>query len=260
MKKIALSFVMGLIAILAMPNMVSAESSQGWTTVVQNMKTSSVVQKYKSNGYIVSITDDSGKMEIDLSIGDLAQSVATITYYYANDIVSFRSTVDASNIDGALFYAEQAFTKELLNIVAAYYGYDVTEFANWLDTEMLKDSNTLDLGNDGIEFTTQSAITTAEGVTVTPNIDYISFKTLKVNVECGIPAFHTDVTTPEPTPDVEESEPTPDVEEPTPTPDVEGTVENPNTGLYVSLGVLAIAIVGAITFVSSKKKNYFSKI
>lgn len=41
---------------------------------------------------------------------------------------------------------------------------------------------------------------------------------------------------------------------------VEETVENPPTGLYISLGILIVAIVGGVTFILSKKKNYFSKI
>lgn len=42
--------------------------------------------------------------------------------------------------------------------------------------------------------------------------------------------------------------------------DVESTVENPDTGLYISFGIMFVSLVGALVYATSKKKNYFSKI
>lgn len=41
---------------------------------------------------------------------------------------------------------------------------------------------------------------------------------------------------------------------------VETTVENPNTGLYVSLSILFVALSGGIVYIVYRKKNYFNKV
>lgn len=43
-------------------------------------------------------------------------------------------------------------------------------------------------------------------------------------------------------------------------PNVEETVDNPATGLYVSMGILGMLILGSIGFVALRKKSYFNKI
>ena len=51
------------------------------------------------------------------------------------------------------------------------------------------------------------------------------------------------------------------VDEPTtPEENVEEVVENPPTGLYVSLSLLSILVIGIIGFIGLRRKNYFNKI
>lgn len=50
---------------------------------------------------------------------------------------------------------------------------------------------------------------------------------------------------------------TPVVEE---EPNVEETVENPATGLYISMGIFGVLVLGGIGFVALRKKTYFNKI
>lgn len=248
MKKVALSFVMGLIAILAMPNMVSAESSQGWTTITNSIKSDTTFL----GRYDVTVTSDDYQMVIQVN-GDEFTAPYIYTFTYANDIVYYNSTNTTNNTTYAM--VEGIIVSEFMQDVAEYYGYNKDELVKWLGSV---EPSTLTVNNDGIEFSYYTIEQTSEngGVTVT------SIKSLKVNVECGISSFHENTTIPEPEPTPVEPTPTPNPEptEEEPLPDVEETVENPNTGLYASLGVLVVAVIGAITFVSSKKKNYFSKI
>lgn len=248
MKKVALSFVMGLIAILALPNRVSAESSQGWLTITNNMKSDTTFQELKNGGYDVTVTSDDYQMVIQIN-GDEFTAPYIYTFTYANDIVYYNSTNTTNDTTYAL--VEGVIVSEFMQDVAEYYGYNKDEFVEWLGSV---EPSTLTINDDGIEFSYYTIEQTSENVT--------SIKSLKVNVECGISSFHENTTTPEPEPTPVEPTPTPNPEptEEEPIPDVEQTVENPNTGLYVSLGALAIAVIGAITFVGSRKKNYFSKI
>ena len=41
---------------------------------------------------------------------------------------------------------------------------------------------------------------------------------------------------------------------------VETTVENPATGLRITMGLCGVAIIGLLVFMICKKKTYFSKI
>lgn len=167
----------------------------------------------------------------------LIQTKYTLTYRQANNIVTFLS--ENSN-DSYLATVEAYVNNALISSTAEYYGYDVEKFMSWLNKT---DTSKLTIGNDGIEFTTY----TVSGI--------VSMKKLQINVECGISSYVPEKD-PEPTP---EPEPTP-TPEPTPEEDVETKVENPKTGLYISLASVVFLAVAGITLGVSKNKNYFNKI
>jgi len=255
MKKFALGFVMMMVAVLAMPSIVSADNQATyWATIVSSVKNSDVIKELESE-YNVSITDDSTKLVIEVAGGKLT-SPYTITYTRYNDIVSFTS--NNTTLDGTIAQIENEVNGQFLLSVAEHYGYNTISFMLWLSS--LNDGAGLTVNNDGIEFTYytyqyESQIEAGDGVEITNGgtITGIgsTYKTLKVNIDCGISAFDPNVTTPEP--DI--SIPTP-----VPTPVPEKELENPETGLYVSLGILTVAVAGVIALLSTKKKKYFSKI
>lgn len=239
-----------LFAVLAfaMPNMVSAETNDGWTTIVSKVKNSQTVTELKEE-YDVTITDDDYKMVIEIS-NDTMTNPLTMTYNYAKEIVHFTSSNTDNNVTVAVL--ENEINDAFLTAVAEYYGYDADSFNTWLAST---DSSTLTVGEDGLEYTTYTIEYVEEGL----DLSIESFKTLTVNVECGVSSFHE--VTPEPEPEPVVPDPDPIIPEPDPeTPIIEETVENPPTGLYISVAAIFVALVGFVTFGLSKKKNYFSKI
>ena len=238
MKKTLFGIMMSLTALFVVPSIVSAEPTEGtnWAKIVTKMT--------NKLGNAVTITSDDSQMVISMTDSQTGE-IYSVTYYQANDIVTFNSNNTTNDIELAKF--EALVNKQLISSVAEYYGYDVELFFKWLSEV---DHSTLTLGDSGIEFTKY----TVNSIT--------SLKTLKINIECGISPFHA--YKPEPTP-----EPTP-VPEPTPTPEspkvevvtpnVETKVENPKTGLFVSMTIAIVAILSVFIFVVTKKKNYFSKI
>ena len=250
MKKFALSLIMVLVAVLAMPNMVSAATANGWQVVVSAMKNDEMLQTLRDSGNTVTVTSDDSKMVIQMSSDEITTPY-TVTYNYAQDIVYYNS-VNTANDPGFAFF-ESIVNAQFLKHVVDYYGYSWEDFSKWSESV---DPTTLTLSEDGIEITEYVASATDENGSTTVS----GIKSMKVNIECGISGY-TPTTTPE-TPEVTpDPEPTPEVTpDPEPTPEPEEIVDNPDTGLYVSLGVIAVAVAGMVAFVCSKKKSYFSKI
>lgn len=255
-----------LVATLFVSNSVSAETKDGWSTIVSKMQNSTTIQELKNRGNDVTFTSDASKMTIEMS-GPTITTPYVITYNHTSDIVSYTSANTANDIEYAIF--EGMIHREFLYNVALYYGYDANAFSKWLEEV---DNTKLAVGIDGIEFTkyTLKGEKTTENGTATISIS--TYKTLKVNIECGVSAFHNN-TTPEEqpkeevvTPEVQEPVDevvTPEVQQPEPEkvkPNVEQTVNNPDTGLYISLGVTVLALITIGTLIFTKKKNYFSKI
>lgn len=245
MKKFVSGIVMGLVALLLVPNIVSAQPAT-WTTLVSKFKDSAIIKQLQNDKSVV-INDGATKLYVQVT--DTASGIThSVTYNYANDVVSF-VTSNTEN-DSAKALLESILHQELFKAIAEIYGYDAESFVNWIaDTE----PSNLSLANDGFEYTVASANSSGQGI----EIEGEFVTSFRMNIECGVSAF-TNPSSQEPTPT-----PTP---EPTPTPVVpeepstEEVTENPTTGLYASLGLLVVGFVGAVALVCSKKKNYFSKI
>lgn len=248
MKKFVSGVVMGLVALLLVPSIVSAKPAT-WTTVVSKFKNSTIIQQLQNDKSVV-INDDATKLYVQVT--DSASGIThSVTYNYANDVVSF-VTSNTEN-DSAKTLLEAILHQELFKAIAETYGYDAQAFMNWMEST---EPSNLSLANDGFEYTVTSVNNSGQGI----EIQGEALTSFKINIECGISAFNNP-SNPEPTPT-----PTP---EPTPTPDVpseqpgtpsEEVTENPTTGLYASLGLLIVGFAGAVALVCSKKKNYFSKI
>ena len=84
------------------------------------------------------------------------------------------------------------------------------------------------------------------------NIYNFAYKESSSYVEPEEPTTPEDSDTP-----IEPEEPTTPEE---PKEDVEATVDNPNTGIYVSLGFVGLLFISLLAFGIFKKKSYFSKI
>lgn len=245
MKKFVSGIVMGLVALLLVPNIVSAQPAT-WTTLVSKFKDSAIIKQLQNDKSVV-IND--GATNLYVQVTDTASGIThSVTYNYANDVVSF-VTSNTEN-DSAKALLESILHQELFKAIAEIYGYDAESFVKWIaDTE----PSNLSLANDGFEYTVASANSSGQGI----EIEGEFVTSFRMNIECGVSAF-TNPSSQEPTPT-----PTP---EPTPTPVVpeepstEEVTENPTTGLYASLGLLVVGFVGAVALVCSKKKNYFSKI
>lgn len=248
MKKFVSGIVMGLVALLLVPSIVSAKPAT-WTALVSKFKSSTIIQQLQNDKTVV-INDDATKMTIQVT--DNASGVThSVTYSYANDVVSF-VTSNTTN-DPVKVMLESTLHQELFKAIAEIYGYDAKSFVNWIADS---DPSKLSLANDGFEYTVTSINNSGQGI----ELEMDAVTSFRMNIECGVSAF-SNPSTPEPTPT-----PTP---EPTPTPDVpseqpgtpsEEVTENPTTGLYASLGLLVVGFAGAVALVCSKKKNYFSKI
>lgn len=257
MKKVLLGVVMGLMALVVVPKNVAAAPTEGngWSTIVTKMSNSWMAKESNAT-----ITSDDSKMIITGTDEENTTSY-TITYFYANDIVTFLSN-NTTN-DPGLAMVESLWHNELMTAVAEYYGYDVALFKQWLSEV---DGSTLTLNNSGIEFTEYTADSSLngsnEGIDVDLDLSITTFKKLQINIECGISPFHNYKPTPTPDPEpTPEPTPTPDPEPtPDPTPDVETPVENPNTGLYISLIMSGIVLAGSAVLMVSKRKNYFKEI
>ena len=165
----------------------------------------------------------------------------TIDYTYKDGIVSASASSEET-----YYILGNVSNSYVLNYVSEILHYNTKEFRNWLNT--IDDSN-LSLQKDGIEYTNKVYKTT-EG----KDIEYYS--DLKINIDNGINAYYTSIQDSE----VPKAEITNKEELKQDTTNVETTVENPKTGLYVSLGVLVIAICSGVFYIVYRKKNYFNKI
>ena len=247
MKKFVSGIVMGLVALLLVPSVVSAKA-ETWTNVVSRFKSSSVIQKLQNDKSVV-INDDATKLYVQVT--DNASGVVhSVTYTYANDVVSF-VTSNAEN-DPAKALLESTLHQELFRAIAENYGYTAESFVNWITDS---DPSKFSLANDGFEATMININSAVQGLEMEMEIA----TSFKINIECGVSAF-TNPSTPESTPTTPEPTPTPDVPSEQPETPSEEVTENPTTGLYASLGLLVVGLAGAVALVCSKKKNYFSKI
>lgn len=240
MKNKILGVIACLFTILAISKVDAAPTNSNWPAIVTKMTNSTAIKGLKEEGNTVTITSNDSQMVITVSNDELTSPVK-LTYYYTNDIVAFISTNSTSNTKVAKI--ESIINKQLIQAVAEYYGYDVNLLQQWMNEV---DKTTLTVGNDGIEFTTY----TSQDNSVT------SYKTLKVNISCGFSAFNESTpTTPEETPTTPEEPTTPPD---TSTPEIKP--ENPQTGIYVSTIIVAVAVIGGIILLISNKKNYFKEI
>lgn len=246
-KKMFLGFLMSLVAVFALPNVVSADTTydESWSKIVNAMKSNEAIQAYKTKGHTVTITDTDSQMDIKITEKG-STTPYTMTYYYSKNVVKFISRNQSGDTKLATYELEVG--QQLLYEVAEYYGYDAAKFKTWFNTV---DPTTLELSKSGLEFSKYKV----------SNIS--SFQKIYVDISCGISGFKEPEPTPEPTPT-----PTPEVEpkpvvKPTPevqTPVVEEEPKNPETGIYVSMTFISLAFIGLVIVAITKKKNYFSKI
>ncbi len=247
MKKILNGLMAILVAITMVPSMVSAEetatyTSKYWDDVVTAMTSEEFKNSFGSH-MTVSVTSDANNLEYKFTNNNTSKTY-TIKYTQQYGIVYF--TTANTNNDGEFAFIESLIHAKFIKTVATIYGYDYNAFMSWLDST---DSTKLDVQTAGIAYENYSATYSMTSETGSVNISVETFKTLKLNVDCGISAYIPPVVTPDP-------EPTP---EPTPEPEEE-VVENPDTSLYLSLGLVGVALAGATGYVVSKKKTYFAKI
>lgn len=258
MKKVLYGFMAAIVALIMVPSVVSAESAN-WNTIVTGLTSEEFKTELKDllpENSTVTTTSDANNLTYSIYNAETTKTYA-IAYAQYDGIVRF-STSNTTN-DPMFAMTESLVHAKFFEIVSGIWGYDYTEFMTWITTA---DSLTFDVNS--IEYEEYTATITAEGVNVTIE----TLKSFKVDVDCGIKGYTPSTTPdPEPTPEVTpDPEPTPEVTpdpEPTPEPTPENkeeTVENPDTGLYVQVGLIGVAVLALVGFVVSKKKTYFAKI
>lgn len=287
MKKIFYGVVLALLTVLAIPNTVSAESitaKENWNKIVTAMKNDQYIKQIgEEEGKTLTITSDDTMLKLEIAYDFL--ETYTITYNHYNGMVVFNTT-NTKEDDMLLALDEEFIHYSFLYAVEEAYGYEAYSLINWIENES---EDKLEYEKDGIEFAKYTVKDDYGTEETDDDLEATTFKTLKINIDCGIPTFEDYVPTEtpnEPTPEQPQnpSEPTPEPEqpqnpveptpkpeqsqnpvEPTPEPEqpkenVETTVENPATGLRITMGLCGVAIIGLLVFMICKKKTYFSKI
>lgn len=201
------------------------EISYNWDQLVAKMTSND--EKSLSKLYNLNVEANDNVLKVSTQKDD---KTYTMTYTYENGIVSA-----SADTEETYYFLGNLTNSYLLNYISEILNYDTEDFRNWINEV---DNNHLSVKVDGIEYKDKMYKNNSG-----QNIEYYS--DLKIDVDNGISKYVIDRNI-----IVDSSEKNINIEE---------TVENPNTGIYISIcGIVAIIVAGFYIFL--RNKNYFSKI